>query len=153
MNNDTKDFALTLDGFFKEYKEASLPNQSGIYFVFGGSALSNDKCRINHLIYIGESQDVQYRLTHHEKKPEFKDALEEGEILYYAYTLVSSCERELCEKGLIKHFSNRFGKDIINKLSTKYFDTNYAMLSYNLSGAVPRIFGESDRNFLVEPKD
>ena len=153
MTGNNKVFDLALDGFFKEYKEASLPDQSGIYFVFGGVSLPNEKCKINHLIYIGESNDVQYRLTHHEKKPEFKDALRDGEVLYYAYVLVPSCVRELCEKGLIKHFDGRFGEGLINELSTKSFNTKFTALDYRLRGSVPNIFSESDRQFRVVPVD
>lgn len=157
MNVKTKNFELNLDGFFQEYKEASLPNQSGIYFVFGGCATTEGKCRIQHLIYIGESRDIADRLSKHEKKPEFKDTLGDNEILYYAYTLVPTRERELCEKGLIRHFADRFGTDkegsgLINELSTKSFTTDFDILNYVLSGAVPRIFTESDRRFSVSSK-
>lgn len=98
------------------------------------------------------SRDVQYHLAHYEKKAEFKDALEEV-ILYYAFVLVPSQERELCEKGLIKHFSSRFGKDLINELSANAFCTKFTKLSYTLNGSVPRVFGEFDRQLYVSPED
>ena len=151
--NKVKTFDLDLEGFYPEFMIKDIPDKSGIYFVFGATRENKKLSCIKRLIYIGESKDVQERLEHHEKKPKFEDSLEDGECLYYACVFLPKTERELCEKGLIKHFSASFGKGLINKLSTKSFNTFYTCLKYNLKGKVPRFFVETDRVFEVEPRD
>lgn len=148
-----KTFNLNLAGFYPEFEIKDIPDKSGIYFVFGATRNNNKLSCVKRLIYIGESKDVQDRLEHHEKKPRFEDALKDRECLYYACVFLPKAERELCEKGLIKHFSASFGKGLINKLSTKSFNTSYTSLKYKLSGSVPQFFTESNRAFEVEPKD
>lgn len=151
MGLGTKQFGLDLSGFFPKWRETSLPGQSGVYFVFAGLSKGGGKCSIKRLLYIGESCDIQRRLTTHEKKDRFESSLSDGEILYYAYTLVPAEERDLCEDGLIKHFSRRF-PSLINIASTNSFGTRYDRLQYSLKGAIPKFFNEEDISFCVYPE-
>ena len=144
-----KEFHLVLSGFLRDFKVASLPGQSGVYFVFGGISRGDGRCSLKRLIYIGESGSIQERLATHEKKDRFENSLQDGERLYYAYTLVPASERELCEKGLIRHFAERFPDTLINEKSTKSFSTGFDSLQYVLTGKIPRFFAEEDRSFSV----
>ena len=149
MTGREKLFTLAIYGFFRKFQEVSLPDKSGIYFVFCGISNGDGKCSIRRLIYIGESGCIRNRLSAHEKKDRFENALRDGERLYYAYTLVSASECELCEKGLIKHFAERFPDTLINEKSTKSFATSFDCLQYVLTGKIPRLFAEEDRSFSV----
>lgn len=149
MDGRVKQFELALYGFFRQFHEASLPDRSGIYFVFCGISKEEGRCSIKRLIYIGESGSIQNRLSAHEKKDRFENSLQDGERLYYAYTLVPTSERELCEKGLIRHFAERFPDTLINKKSTKSFSSGFDFLQYVLTRKVPQFFTAEDRSFFV----
>lgn len=145
-----KNFTLELEGFFTNFSIVNVPQKSGVYFVFAGVMnAEDDSCTLARLLYIGGSADVKKRLEVSENRSQFDECLETGESLFYAYALVDETDRVICEKGLIRHFADRFGGGLVNVLGTQPAESSYDVLNYQLTGAIPRFFSNSDTSFSV----
>lgn len=70
-------FKIELDGYWREPNKGSIPAKSGVYCVYSCVHNANEKTiSIKKLIYIGESEDVNDRISDHEKLPDWKKHLE-----------------------------------------------------------------------------
>jgi len=95
-------YSIHFNGFWREEKKHGVPSESGIYCVY--SCVREDKVIVKKLIYIGESQNVNYRIKDHEKLQQWTARLKPGEELCYNFGGVPSLERLRCETALIfKH--------------------------------------------------
>lgn len=95
---------LHFSGYGTENQFNLLPSVSGIYCVYSGVPVENNKVDDLSLLYIGESENINSRLISHEKKPEWKKALRFGTNLYFSFCLVNTEERLQTEAALInKH--------------------------------------------------
>lgn len=99
-----KEINLTFEGYWGTAIPEEKCNHSGIYVVYGGKNTGEKTCEINRLIYIGESENINTRLSDHERKDDWKKQLKEGEILYFSKTKVTGDDRKQAEAALIyKH--------------------------------------------------
>lgn len=109
----TRMIEVNMSGWISEFKKDLLPSRQGVYLVFGGVACGtkNEKgeneAYINHLIYIGQSEDIQSRLESHEKTERFESALKGDETIFYYYIKVEEDVVDDCEGALIRHFRNK----------------------------------------------
>jgi hypothetical protein len=98
-----KTIKLVFDGY---YGEELLPlkdkhNCSGIYAVYAGRQMGSG-ISLRELLYIGESENAATRPgKNHESYRAWKRKLENGELLYFAFSDVSSADRERAEAALI----------------------------------------------------
>ncbi|KKL54011.1 hypothetical protein LCGC14_2269690 [marine sediment metagenome] len=122
-------FTIELDGFWREQNKGSIPAKSGVYCVY--SCVSNTKEKIillKKLIYIGESEDVNNRISDHEKLPEWRKHLKSGEMLCYSFGEVEATNRARCEAAMI--FKHKLQKN------TEYVGSfAFDQTTMNLSGA------------------
>ena len=94
-------FTIELDGYWREPNKG-IPAKSGVYCVY--SCVHNaDKKTVSmkKLIYIGESEDVNDRISDHEKLPDWKTHLKSGEVLFYSFGGVAAANRTICEAAMI----------------------------------------------------
>ena len=98
-------FTIELDGYWREANKGSIPAKSGVYCVYSCVHNANEKTvSIKKLIYIGESEDVNDRVSAHEKLPDWKKHLKSGEVLCYSFGGVTATNRARCEAAIIfKH--------------------------------------------------
>lgn len=94
----------TFNQDFKGYylNTTSLPSISGVYVV--QSYIYNkdkDNISLKNLIYIGKADDINNRVTNHEKIDDWKKELKYEEQLCYSYTEVSTIYNERVEAALI----------------------------------------------------
>jgi hypothetical protein len=98
-------YELEFDGYWREPAVEGIPNKSGIYCVF--SCVHNQaekKVSLKKLIYIGESDDVRFRLANHEKLADWKKHVKQGEVLCFSFAPVPPTSRVRCEAAMIfKH--------------------------------------------------
>lgn len=140
---------LKMHGWFTETKQPRLPDETGLYLVFGGSpAKEKGYANINHLIYIGQAQDIKDRIADHEKKPKFEDKLAEGESLYYYCVYLKNEDLDESEGAMIKYFNRH--ADIINDKCTESFTSDYDVIDVTLTGAIPPILNDYT-SFRVSP--
>lgn len=100
----TKEISLTFEGYWGNSLPESQCNHSGIYVVYGGKNTGEKSCEINRLIYIGESENINTRLSNHERKEDWKKQLKTGEVLYFSKTKIAGEDRKRAEAALIyKH--------------------------------------------------
>jgi len=95
-------FTIELDGYWREPNKSSIPSKSGVYCVYSCVYNANEKTvSIKKLIYIGESEDVNDRISDHEKLPDWKKHLKTGEVLCYSFGGVATISRTRCEAAMI----------------------------------------------------
>ena len=147
----TRMIEVNMSGWISEFKKDLLPSRQGVYLVFGGVACGtkNEKgeneAYINHLIYIGQSEDIQSRLESHEKTERFESALKGDETIFYYYIKVGEDVVDDCEGALIRHFRNT---PIINKKCKESFTSDYEKIHVVISGRVPAILND-DKEFEI----
>ena len=136
---------LDCKGFFRSAVQNSVPDQTGVYFVYAG-VKTETGCSIRRLLYIGRSANLHLRLTSPESFERLQGALQPGEELFYAYAFVASEEASLVERALALHFSGL----IFSEASASSIDLPVLEVEISLTGdGVPRIFTAEDRTFVA----
>ena len=100
-----KEIALEFDGYWRKPAISGLPSESGIYCVYTCTHNKEEKTvSIKRLIYIGESEDVNDRISKHEKWDEWESYLSNGEVICVSCATVSDSNRIRAEAAMIyKH--------------------------------------------------
>jgi len=98
-------FNLNFKGYWHEANIVSIPPEGGLYCVYSCTYnKDNDTVAVNKLIYIGEADDVNQRISKHEKWQAWKSHLNSGEEVCFSTAHVDSTSRERIEAALIfKH--------------------------------------------------
>ena len=99
-------YTLAFDGYWREPNISGLPAKSGIYGVYACTFNTLEKTvSLNRLLYIGEAADVQARIAAHERWPDWKRQLKQGELLCLTAALISpDGARQRAEAAMIfKH--------------------------------------------------
>jgi excinuclease UvrABC nuclease subunit len=93
-------------GYYTEAEIDEIPEAPGIYCVYTGEVnMSRSVVSDLHLIYIGESKNVNRRLANHERKTDWESHLNNFEELCYsfAHMTCSEDERVRVEAAMIYH--------------------------------------------------
>ncbi|SRR6266540_347048 len=99
-----RSYKVEFDGYWNEAGIDEMPNESGVYVVYGSLDKTMTTIDLRLLIYIGEAEKVGERLTNHEKKPTWHKYLGIGENFRFAFGPVAGTDRERVEAALIfKH--------------------------------------------------
>ena len=126
-------FEQNHEGFWIE--KTSLPKESGIYFVY--ECTKNDNSvSIHKLIYIGESENINNRVTNHEKLNDWSKHVKKGNVLCYSFTLVNNNNRERVEAAFIYFHKPPENTEYINRFP-------YHKTSINSSGSTAGLIKES----------
>jgi len=111
-----KTFDIEFNGYWIEVDKGGVPKKSGVYCVY--ECRYNEKeerISIKKLLYIGEAEEVNDRISNHEKLKEWNKYVENGNTLCYSFSPVDTSDRERVEAALIyKH------KPLVN---TEYKDS------------------------------
>jgi len=95
-------FTVKIGGYWREKHIASIPSHSGVYFVYVGTYnASTDSLTLHKLIYIGESEDVNDRISNHEKWTDWKKHVGAGQELCFSTGPVPSANRLRVEAAYI----------------------------------------------------
>jgi len=149
---NTRKLELEMCGWLSEFDKDRLPPRQGVYLVFGGKMCDTKtadglrEAYIKHLIYIGQSDDIQHRLETHEKTERFEGELKPGETIFYHYIKVNEDAVDDCEGALIRHFKDM---PIINQKCKQSFTSKYDNIHIIISGKIPHIL-EDDKDFIIE---
>jgi excinuclease UvrABC nuclease subunit len=100
-----QEFAIEFKGYWREEKVSNIPSESGVYCVYECTHNEEKKTvSIHKLIYIGESCNVNERITKHEKREDWKKHVRPGNVLCFNFAYVESNHRDRVEAALIyKH--------------------------------------------------
>ena len=98
---------LNFDGYWREPNWKGLPEQSGIYCIYACIHYARENAvKIERLLYIGESEDVQERIFEGRKsrRDRWAEELLQGEVLCANFAEISPTEiRERVEAAMIYH--------------------------------------------------
>ena len=99
-----KEFSVEFHGCLREFFKSNLPTYPGIYCVYTCTYNPvNNKVVLKKLVYIGQSDNINYRINHHERLPDWKKHLKDDEILCYSYANIDG-DKERVEAAMIyKH--------------------------------------------------
>jgi len=102
-----QEFKLDFAGYWREPNISGVPAKSGVYCVYECSHnVSNKTVSIHKLIYIGEADDVNNRVTKHEKWKLWKQEVRNGNELCFSFAYAEALYRTRIEAALIfKHKS------------------------------------------------
>ncbi|PHM67350.1 GIY-YIG nuclease family protein [Xenorhabdus budapestensis] len=90
-----KTIDLEFKGYWVEENKSNVPSSSGIYCVYTCEHdKANGKVKLNKMIYIGESSNVESRIANHNKLESWKHQLKQGETLCYAVAKVTTGEKD-----------------------------------------------------------
>ncbi len=82
-----------------------IPAASGLYFVFSCYFDSyKNLVTLRKLLYVGKSENVNYRLLSHEKELLWRQSLQVGELLCFSYAAVLISELDRVEAAMIYHY-------------------------------------------------
>ena len=95
-----RSYKVEFDGYWNEAGIDEMPNESGVYVVYGSLDKTMTTIDLRLLIYIGEAEKVGERLTNHEKKPTWHKYLGIGENFRFAFGPVAGTDRERVEAAL-----------------------------------------------------
>lgn len=110
-----KQYNVNFKGYRRDCKKASLPHYSGVYIVYRCKYNTvTDKVTLQEIIYIGQAEDLNERLNHHEKYSNFLEACKTGEEICYAYANVSMDDLDIIENALIFSQKPQLNSDLKN---------------------------------------
>lgn len=95
---------ITLDfrGYWRETHISSIPEVSGVYCVYNCCFNQNDgTVTILKLLYIGESENVNDRITNHERWNDWKKSTSNKEELCFSVGKAPDMDRPRAEAALI----------------------------------------------------
>ena len=102
MVSDTYD--LEFDGYWPKPNISGIPAQSGIYCVYACKYDTNNRTvSLKRLIYIGESNNVQERISGHEKWSAWQCYLAAGEQLCFNFAPISYSRVRVEAACIYKH--------------------------------------------------
>ena len=97
-----KNIKLSFKGYWREEKRQYIPHFTGIYLVYSCKyCQSEDAVSLSDLIYIGQSEDVNSRISDHCQKNDFTPTLKEGETLCFSVAAVNHELLDLVENALV----------------------------------------------------
>jgi len=102
-----KTINLNFDGYWREVNKSGIPPRSGVYAVYVCMYIkpkeegAKGTVTINKLIYFGEAEDVNDRISKHEKWPEWRKEVPTGSEICFNFAGVTSPDRERAECALI----------------------------------------------------
>ncbi len=97
-----KTFSLEFQGYWLQSNLNTLPHKSGIYLVHRCvHKVQVNKVVLKELLYIGKAQNVNDRISNHEKHPLFQKSLLYGEQICVAFAPVSITDLDRVENALI----------------------------------------------------
>ncbi len=129
-------YEIEFDGYWIEPNKGSTPDASGIYCVY--SCVHNKEKKtvsIKKLIYIGESGDVNDRLSSHEKLDDWKRHVKTGEVLCYSVAKLASANRVRCEAAMINKHTPPVNTEYVNSFP-------YDQTTMRLSGKTNKLHTE-----------
>lgn len=95
-------FNVNIQGYWRDKDKNSIPEHSGIYFVYEAKYNADtDKIILLQLIYIGESKNVRNRILNHEKNSEWLQYVHQSNELSFSTGYVQSINRERVEAAYI----------------------------------------------------
>lgn len=110
-----KTISLSFAGYWREVKKGTIPSKSGIYLVYVcRHDETEDKVTLDKLIYIGEAEDVNYRIANHEKWPEWHRYVPTGSEICFSFADAVSPDRERAEAALIYYHKPPCGVDYVD---------------------------------------
>jgi len=123
-----KTIYLIFDGYWPEHESGKIPTTSGIYVVYEGA---HDPAVGGvaplRVLYIGSAENVQARITGHEKWSEWRRQCQLGSLVYFSFAPIIGADLERAEAALIyKH------KPPVNEKYTKEFP--FCETTINLEG-------------------
>lgn len=128
-------FNLNFIGYYSDEKRVELPKKSGVYMVFVGQPLPDNKVDLKELIYIGKAEDLNQRLVTHDKHEKFCEKCKEGEFPYYSYTLVKTEDLDIVENALV--YNTKL--ELNDRLKFNYNHTDSVRLL--MGGQCSKLFG------------
>ena len=109
---------LQFDGYWREISKAWITPCPGLYCVYRCAPLLNGRLLLHELIYIGQSENVNSRITNHERVLDWQGSLLAGEELCYTVAEVrAQSDRDVAEAALINEVKPRFNSDFIDSYS------------------------------------
>ncbi len=97
-----KTINLDFDGYWREVNKGGIPEKSGVYLVYVCRYDESQKTvTLDKLVYIGEAENAQDRITNHEKWPEWRKHVPKGSEVCFSFAGVTSPDRERAEAALI----------------------------------------------------
>ncbi len=97
-----KTFIQEFQGYWLESGIKNLSTNSGVYGVYRCKySKEKDTVSLKQLIYIGKADDLNDRISNHNKWKDWRTYLKAGESLCFCYTLVDEYYNERVEAVLI----------------------------------------------------
>lgn len=100
-----KTINLNFNGYWREVNKSGIPSSSGVYAVYvcRYNPPPENYVTLDKLIYIGEAEDVNDRISNHEKWEEWREEVPAGSEISFSFAGVTSPDRERAECALIYH--------------------------------------------------
>lgn len=100
-----KSYSLTFDGYWRAPNAGGLPAKSGVYCVYSCTHDAREnRVSIRKLLYIGESANVRNRVDGHERRQDWEQELQYGEVLCFSAALIApEADRQRAEAAMIHH--------------------------------------------------
>lgn len=97
----SKTINLEFGGYWREVNMKYVPNESGIYLVYVcRNNKETNKLTLDELIYIGEAEKVNDRISEHEKWKEWRKKVPKGSEICFSFAEITT-DRERAECALI----------------------------------------------------
>jgi len=97
-----KTISLNFDGYWREINKAGVPARSGVYLIYVCRYNQTERTvTLDKLIYIGEAENVNDRISKHAKWPEWRKETPQGSEICFSFAGVTSPDRERAECALI----------------------------------------------------
>jgi len=134
-----KKFNQEHDGYWREPNKDELPKESGVYCVYECTHNVTDKTvSLHKLIYTGESDNVNKRVTNHEKTDDWKKHVRQGKVLCFSFTPVDDVHRVRVEAAYINHHKPVENTEYVNSFpfhktnvntsgKNKYIDSSFTV--------------------------
>lgn len=114
------EFKLNIQGYFRDEIRNRFPNVTCVYFVYRGILnVEENTCFLKDLIYIGQTAELNKRLSEHEKREDFLSLCEKGEMLFYTFAEIKGDEdvRKRIEAALIYELRPQLNKQAIGNFA------------------------------------
>jgi hypothetical protein len=112
-----KTINLNFDGYWREINTDSIPRKSGVYAVYVGRYDEQNKTvTFDKLIYFGEAEDANERISNHDKWGEWRKEVPKGSETLFSFAEVVSPDRERAQCALIYYH-----QPVCNEKSTEEF--------------------------------